>query len=788
MPLQLPNLDDRSYTDLVTEARQLIPVYDPDWTNHNPSDPGITLIELFAYLTEMLLYRLDRVTLENQRRFLKLLNGPDWVPTADPAADVRTTVLAVRARERAVTAADFERLATDDFNRWLATMQRAEQGGGALEWWTVTLLDPTDRANFPSSVPPVARARCLPSRNLDRGTEAERTADAPAHVSLIVLPQTASTLAGARTRHTATLLPSGKVLVAGGAAGDTALASTEIYDPISNAWSVAGMLTGARTGHTATLLPSGKVLVAGEAVGSIALASAEPVSAELYDPVSNAWSTAGKLSSPRTGHTATLLPSGKVLVAGGADVSAELYDPTSNAWSAAGTLASARTGHTATLLPSGKVLVAGGATGSTALASAELYEPISNTWTVAGTLASARTGHTATLLPSGKVLVAGGAAGNTALASAELYDSISNTWSAAGTLAGARAGHTATPLPSAEVLVVGGAAGDAALASAELYDPASNTWSAAGALGTARADHTATFLVIAKLLVVAGDADGNSLASAELYDPDVGVLQPPVALQVAVRSYLDERRMLTTRHHVVGPRYAPISAEVVLARTSDTLTGGARDAVNARVKAALEGFLDRLTGGTQQDGWTFGRDVYVSELNQAIEAIPGVDYVTDIMLMSQCGAEAKRCVVAAPIWHPEGDLVGMRLLGHHLPVASIDLNAIVSAPNASFLPVVVTVKMTGLASTDPAALKQQAKRVSREFFHPLYGGRGAYTGQSSGLVLADLQSALVTIAGIAQVTFASPADPTRLTGPNSQLHLNAGEVVDWHTQFVVQDA
>lgn len=596
MPLQLPNLDDRSYTDLVTEARQLIPVYDPDWTNHNPSDPGITLIELFAYLTEMLLYRLDRVTLENQRRFLKLLNGPDWVPTADPAADVRTTVLAVRARERAVTAADFERLATDDFNRWLATMQRAEQGGGALEWWTVTLLDPTDRANFPSSVPPVARARCLPSRNLDRGTEAERTADAPAHVSLIVLPQTASTLAGART------------------------------------------------------------------------------------------------------------------------------------------------------------------------------------------------GHTATLLPSGKVLVAGGAAGNTALASAELYDSISNTWSAAGTLAGARAGHTATPLPSAKVLVVGGAAGDAALASAELYDPASNTWSAAGALGTARADHTATFLVIAKLLVVAGDADGNSLASAELYDPDVGVLQPPVALQVAVRSYLDERRMLTTRHHVVGPRYAPISAEVVLARTSDTLTGGARDAVNARVKAALEGFLDRLTGGTQQDGWTFGRDVYVSELNQAIEAIPGVDYVTDIMLMSQCGAEAKRCVVAAPIWHPEGDLVGMRLLGHHLPVASIDLNAIVSAPNASFLPVVVTVKMTGLASTDPAALKQQAKRVSREFFHPLYGGRGAYTGQSSGLVLADLQSALVTIAGIAQVTFASPADPTRLTGPNSQLHLNAGEVVDWHTQFVVQDA
>src|SRR6266568_9250719 len=101
MPLQLPNLDDRRYTDLVTEARRLIPVYDPHWTNHNPSDPGITLLELFAYLTEALLYRLDHVTAENQRKFLKLLNGPseflkllnlpDWTPSADLTADIRAT-------------------------------------------------------------------------------------------------------------------------------------------------------------------------------------------------------------------------------------------------------------------------------------------------------------------------------------------------------------------------------------------------------------------------------------------------------------------------------------------------------------------------------------------------------------------------------------------------------------------------------------------------------------------------------------------------------------------------
>ncbi len=80
MPLQLPNLDDRRYADLVDEARRLIPTYAPEWTNHNPSDPGITLVELFAFLSEMLLYRLNRVTAANVLSFLKLLNGTDWNP------------------------------------------------------------------------------------------------------------------------------------------------------------------------------------------------------------------------------------------------------------------------------------------------------------------------------------------------------------------------------------------------------------------------------------------------------------------------------------------------------------------------------------------------------------------------------------------------------------------------------------------------------------------------------------------------------------------------------------
>jgi hypothetical protein len=121
-----------------------------------------------------------------------------------------------------------------------------------------------------------------------------------------------------------------------------------------------GSLRTARLSHTATLLPNGKVLVAGgtDLFGAFA-------SAELYDPARGIWTATGSLVTGRSGHTATLLPNGKVLVAGGTDLnigalaSAELYDPASGTWTATGSLGTARYYHTATLLPNGKVLVVG---------------------------------------------------------------------------------------------------------------------------------------------------------------------------------------------------------------------------------------------------------------------------------------------------------------------------------------------------------------------------------------------------------------------------------------------
>jgi hypothetical protein len=139
----------------------------------------------------------------------------------------------------------------------------------------------------------------------------------------------AGSLGTGRADHTATLLPNGKLMVTGGytySGSGTWISSAEIYDPVAGTWAYTGAMSTSRRLHTATLLPNGTVLAAGGETGTIA--SIIPLaSAELYDPATGIWTVTGSMTTTRWADTATLLPNGTTLVAGGTGASSELYYP-----------------------------------------------------------------------------------------------------------------------------------------------------------------------------------------------------------------------------------------------------------------------------------------------------------------------------------------------------------------------------------------------------------------------------------------------------------------------------
>ena len=293
-----------------------------------------------------------------------------------------------------------------------------------------------------------------------------------------------------RAGATATLLPDGQVLVAGGTSvtGTIALSSAEPYNPATGTWSVTGSMHHGRTGccldagaePSATLLPDGQVLVAGGEDANFNLLS----SAELYNPATGMWSRTGSMTTPRAGQSAALLNNGQVLIAGGtgATTAAELYNPATGKFTATGSMISAHGTSIGTLLPDGDVLVTG-----RAQTFAELYHPATGQWSSASAGLPAciftmecRVSSTTTLLGTGNVLLAGGLVGLISnpqtTATAMLYHPDTSTWTSTGSMTTAREGQTATLLQDGQVLMAGGEIFDhphapIGLASAELYTP-----------------------------------------------------------------------------------------------------------------------------------------------------------------------------------------------------------------------------------------------------------------------------------------------------------------------------
>lgn len=451
MPLQLPNLDDRTYSDLVQEALTLIPANAPQWTNYNPSDPGITLVELLAYLTEMLIYRANRVPSANVDKFLKLLNGPDWVLPADSdiREQVRETVLALRERNRAVTGDDYNFLSVGPFNQWLQFWQAQEAAAQPMsDWWSAIAqpLQPPD--HLPSQIAPIARVHCVPQRNLDAGTETGRSKIRIDHLSMVVLP-------------------------------------------------------------------------------------------------------------------------------------------------------------------------------------------------------------------------------------------------------------------------------------------------AAGA-------------------------------------------QPSQGQIDALLGFLDARRIVTTRLHVVGPWYVPVGISVVVARRPDVPDSD----MQARIQAALSNFLATLPAAGSQ-GWTFGRDVFLSEVYDVLEQVPGLDFATDLLLSSVYTGNDPKCVTADSIWNDAGELVGLRLKEYQLPFLDAANLQIVVAPStqsgvSNFVVLQLTVTVTMPYGADRLTVRRRIRAAVNSFFFPFYNGPKP-GGVAATIQLSDVQSAVQQISGVLTVSIGaetSPASARQAGARGVFIQAAAGQVID----------
>ncbi|MGH7781142.1 MAG: Kelch repeat-containing protein [Candidatus Binataceae bacterium] len=370
-----------------------------------------------------------------------------------------------------------------------------------------------------------------------------------------------------RANHAAAELSDGRVLICGGTVNANiggVLTSAEIFDPATRKFSATGSMTVARMGHTATVLHDGRVLIVGgqRNIGR----RTSLASAELYDPATGAFTATAPMTTAREGHTATLLRDGRVLVAGGSPngtvttSSAEIYDPTAGNWTPAGHMTVPREAHVAVLLGSGKVLIAGGGRGGMpggyiAYQNAGIFDPASGKFTaVSSPMRSDRVGAAGVLLDDGRALIVGGKSGKvlygpsgrninsfTPLDTAEIFDPETQSFIATQPMREPHYLPTATLLGSGGVLIVGGWRNQGnvilGMTDAEDFTPGvPGSFASVGPLHVARLLNTATIIPEGDVMIAGGiDATGKVSASVEFYSPSEhrfersGVPAPPEA-------------------------------------------------------------------------------------------------------------------------------------------------------------------------------------------------------------------------------------------------------------------
>jgi hypothetical protein len=331
---------------------------------------------------------------------------------------------------------------------------------------------------------------------------------------------TTGQMTAARFDHAAVLLPSGCVFIVGGIERNGVMQpSAELFDPATGRFSVTGTpLAQHGWGVTATLLRSGKVLVAGGSTGCDS--PCYMATAELYDPATARFAFTGKMTVPRAEARAVLLRDGDVLFVGGAATSenhpaltAELYHPSTGSFTSVGATHLSDATQIV-LLNDGRALVAGSS-------GTDVYDPTTRRFASTGAMTVPRSKFGGALLPDGRVLIAGGQAGGpwgSRVRSTQIYDPRTGKFSTGPMLIKDRfkLSKAVVALKDGRVLIAGGAD------QPEVYDPDSGVFvSVSGAKLDGFCFSTATLLNDGRVLLAGGYARPGSEAvnHAWLYQP-----------------------------------------------------------------------------------------------------------------------------------------------------------------------------------------------------------------------------------------------------------------------------